>query len=72
MFGAEYGLQCYCGNKLRTGSVEVDAWQWGMICEGDVTQACGGVDRLSVLYSGLIGDIATGLRRLGNDPERQV
>ncbi|EGS17224.1 uncharacterized protein CTHT_0065420 [Thermochaetoides thermophila DSM 1495] len=47
-FGTEYSRECYCGNVLNTGSVEVSDGDCSMPCAGDTSQLCGAGNRLSV------------------------
>ncbi|CAJ2507996.1 Uu.00g091820.m01.CDS01 [Anthostomella pinea] len=47
-FGAEYGRECYCGDKFTIGSVEEDASGCSMTCGGNGKQLCGAGNRLSV------------------------
>ena len=46
-FGVEFGTQCYCGNTIGSGSVQVNDG-CVMACAGDETEACGGVEFLNV------------------------
>ncbi|KAJ2982466.1 hypothetical protein NUW58_g6433 [Xylaria curta] len=47
-FGTEYGRECYCGNKLETGSKSAPASDCSMLCAGNAAEYCGAGDRLSV------------------------
>ncbi|GAP84127.1 putative WSC domain-containing protein [Rosellinia necatrix] len=47
-FGAEYGVECYCGDEFGEGSVAAPTGQCNVACGGDATQLCGAGDRLSV------------------------
>ncbi|KAI0175889.1 hypothetical protein GGR52DRAFT_334817 [Hypoxylon sp. FL1284] len=47
-FGVEYARECYCGDKLETGSAEAPASDCNMACAGEASEYCGGSDRLSV------------------------
>jgi hypothetical protein len=46
-FGTEYGRECYCGNTFSAGSIAAPANECSVLCAGDVTQYCGGGNRLS-------------------------
>lgn len=43
----EYGSECYCGNKINTGSALVTDG-CSMPCGGDSTEICGGPNRLTL------------------------
>lgn len=47
-FGAEYGRECYCGDSLQAGSLQAVLSDCGMRCAGDVSQFCGGGNRLEL------------------------
>ncbi|OBZ73298.1 putative fungistatic metabolite [Grifola frondosa] len=49
--GAEYSVQCFCGNTLINGAVKGSETDCNMGCGGDTTEACGGPNRLSVYTS---------------------
>jgi len=49
-FGLEYYFQCFCGNVLQPGSVQVDSSECKNLCTGNSKQICGGDSRLN-LYS---------------------
>lgn len=51
-FGAEFGRECYCGDGLAAGAVEVLAGECSMPCAGDGAQLCGAGNRLSVYAAG--------------------
>lgn len=49
MFGLEWGVECYCGNKLETGATLRPASECSKTCPGDYRQlACGEGQRLNV------------------------
>lgn len=50
LFGLEYGRECYCGNKTRTGSVMVPNNECNFTCPGNKAQSCGGSNRLDLYY----------------------
>jgi hypothetical protein len=50
--GAEYGVQCFCGNYLVNGAVKTTDAACNMACPGVPTEKCGAGDRLSV-FSGV-------------------
>ncbi|KAI9457229.1 copper radical oxidase [Lactarius psammicola] len=49
--GAEFGVQCFCGNNLIQGAVPSPDADCNMGCGGNTTEACGGPNRLSVYTS---------------------
>lgn len=50
--GIEYGVECYCGDKIENGAVKLGATLTGigcdMTCPGDKWTYCGGAARLNV------------------------
>lgn len=50
--GVEYGQECYCGLAIGPGSVSRNNTECDFPCPGNVTEACGSNNRLSVFYSG--------------------
>jgi hypothetical protein len=48
MFGVEYGAECYCGDKLGTGSVQAPIKECNMVCAGNSSEYCGAGNRLNV------------------------
>lgn len=46
--GTEYYDECFCGNKLAVGGVEVQKSDCNTPCKGAVSQPCGGPDRLTM------------------------
>ncbi|KAF8265654.1 WSC domain-containing protein [Lactarius quietus] len=50
--GVEQGTDCYCGNVLTLGAVAVPASNCGYDCVGDIGEACGGSDSLSLYWNG--------------------
>ena len=47
-FGAEWSVECYCGNSFAASATLVDSSQCSMTCEGNSAELCGAGDRLSV------------------------
>lgn len=47
-FGAEWSVECWCGNSFTEGAALVDSSQCSMTCGGNSTELCGNGDRLSV------------------------
>lgn len=48
-FGVEYGRECYCGDKLREGSVPAENQKdCSFLCPGDKTTYCGASMRLQL------------------------
>src|SRR5204863_711038 len=47
-FGAEWSVECWCGNSFTAGAAQVDIGQCSMTCGGNSDQLCGNGDRLSV------------------------
>ncbi|RYP76919.1 hypothetical protein DL771_001472 [Monosporascus sp. 5C6A] len=47
-FGAEYGRECFCGDKFESGSVDAPDSDCSMRCAGDEWNFCGNGNRLSV------------------------
>ncbi|KAG6269149.1 hypothetical protein E4U47_004269 [Claviceps purpurea] len=47
-FGTEYGRECYCGHSLAASSLVAPATECRMLCEGNISEYCGGSSRLSV------------------------
>ncbi|KAL2353083.1 WSC domain-containing protein [Cryomyces antarcticus] len=45
-FGVEYGVECYCGNQIASGSVNM-ATGCSMACGGNSSELCGGPNRLN-------------------------
>ncbi|KAK7696501.1 hypothetical protein QCA50_001159 [Cerrena zonata] len=46
--GAEFSVQCFCGNTLINGATLGQEADCNMGCGGNATEACGGPNRLSV------------------------
>ncbi|KAG5979836.1 hypothetical protein E4U43_006823, partial [Claviceps pusilla] len=46
--GTEYASECYCGDRLAIGGIEVPASDCFMSCAGNKTQPCGGAGRLTL------------------------
>lgn len=46
--GIEYGSECYCGNTLDSTAAAAPAGDCNMGCSGNVTEACGAGNRLTV------------------------
>ncbi|KAI1381716.1 putative glyoxal oxidase [Hypoxylon crocopeplum] len=67
-FGVEYARECYCGNKLETGSVKAPAGDCSMLCAGDQYEYCGAGNRLSV-YIKNGTSIATGTSSAPGSPD---
>ncbi|KAK7691709.1 hypothetical protein QCA50_005109 [Cerrena zonata] len=49
--GAEFGVQCFCGNTLVNGATVGQAADCNMNCIGNPNETCGGPNRLSVYTS---------------------
>ncbi|KAI4865776.1 glyoxal oxidase N-terminus-domain-containing protein [Hypoxylon rubiginosum] len=50
--GAENHNECYCGTSLAVGANEVeDATECSTGCSGNSTEACGGLDRLTLFFN---------------------
>ncbi|PMD35530.1 WSC-domain-containing protein [Hyaloscypha variabilis F] len=47
-WGVEYGRECYCGNILSPGTVEVPEPECNFPCAANSSETCGGSDRLSM------------------------
>ncbi|ESZ98504.1 hypothetical protein SBOR_1166 [Sclerotinia borealis F-4128] len=52
--GTEYSSECYCGNSLAAGAGPAPASDCSMTCPGNVTEFCGGPNRLSLFWNGKI------------------
>ncbi|KAL8894926.1 MAG: hypothetical protein Q9207_008363 [Kuettlingeria erythrocarpa] len=52
LFGLEYYRECYCGNKLQTGSVAAPSAECKYPCTGDKDEICGGDNRLNLYTFG--------------------
>ncbi|KIP01604.1 hypothetical protein PHLGIDRAFT_38239 [Phlebiopsis gigantea 11061_1 CR5-6] len=52
--GAEFAVQCFCGNELVNGAVTAPDSDCNQACGGSATEACGGPNRLSVYSTGTI------------------
>ncbi|KAL8671645.1 MAG: hypothetical protein Q9168_003851 [Polycauliona sp. 1 TL-2023] len=52
LFGVEYYRECYCGNKLQSGSVAAPSTDCSFACTGDKNEVCGGGNRLNVYTFG--------------------
>ncbi|RDW59493.1 WSC-domain-containing protein [Coleophoma cylindrospora] len=48
MFGVEYGRECYCGNDLKTGSVQATDTDCSFTCPGNKYEYCGAGNRLEL------------------------
>jgi hypothetical protein len=48
-FGLEYRRECWCGDKLESGSVKAPTSDCKYTCQANPSQNCGGDDRLSVV-----------------------
>ena len=46
-FGVEYSDECYGGNVFSTGAMQASASDCSMSCAGNITETCGGPNRLS-------------------------
>ncbi|KAL1123442.1 hypothetical protein AAG570_002522 [Ranatra chinensis] len=46
--GAEYGVECFCGNRKPAANVEVEENQCSMRCPKDKNSFCGGAWKISV------------------------
>ncbi|KAI1766176.1 hypothetical protein GGR53DRAFT_464578 [Hypoxylon sp. FL1150] len=50
--GTEDHNECYCGTSLAFGAKEVeDATECSTGCSGDITEACGGLNRLTLFFN---------------------
>ncbi|KAF2805845.1 WSC-domain-containing protein, partial [Mytilinidion resinicola] len=49
--GMEYGTECFCSNAVLAGTSVQDPADCNMACSGDTSQACGGMNRLSLYKS---------------------
>lgn len=49
--GAEYSIECFCGNELAPGAAQLADSDCSMPCSGDSTQPCGAGGRLSLYYT---------------------
>jgi len=47
-FGAEWSIQCFCGNGFLAGAALVDDSECDMLCGGTEEELCGAGDLLSV------------------------
>ena len=47
-FGLESYHRCYCGHTLQSGSVPADAGACNLPCTGDITEICGGLNKLNL------------------------
>jgi hypothetical protein len=47
-FGLEYYFECFCGNELQPGSVQVASTECKFPCKGDKTETCGANSRLNL------------------------
>ncbi|KAL8845777.1 MAG: hypothetical protein Q9221_009086 [Calogaya cf. arnoldii] len=52
LFGLEYYRECYCGNKLQSGSVAAPSNECKAPCTGDKSEICGGDNRLNLYTFG--------------------
>ncbi|KAL7628868.1 hypothetical protein AAE478_000383 [Parahypoxylon ruwenzoriense] len=71
-FGTEYARECYCGNKLETGSVKAPASECSMLCAGNQLEYCGAGNRLSVYAkngTSTSSSSAPGTEPTGTDPD---
>ncbi|OTA08586.1 hypothetical protein A9Z42_0002750 [Trichoderma parareesei] len=46
--GIEYGGECWCGDSFNAGSVRAPISECGMTCNDNLTEYCGGPNRLNV------------------------
>ncbi|KAF1923736.1 WSC-domain-containing protein [Didymella exigua CBS 183.55] len=51
--GIEYGQECYCGLAIGAGSARSNETECDFPCPGNVSEACGSNNRLSVFYNSL-------------------
>ena len=51
-FALEYYFECFCGNELQPGSIQLDSTECAFPCNGDNTQTCGGNSRLNLYIFG--------------------
>lgn len=70
-FGMEYSNQCYCGNRLGAGSTKMTGSSPGsngcsMLCDGNVTEYCGGSDKLDLYQLSSLAPTAS--RAAANGP----
>lgn len=47
-FGAEWGVECWCGDAIAATGTEAAVEDCSMLCAGDDSELCGNGDRLSV------------------------
>ncbi|KAI4095644.1 MAG: hypothetical protein LQ344_001575 [Seirophora lacunosa] len=52
LFGLEYYRECYCGNRLQSGSVSAPDNECYHPCTGDRNEICGGDNRLNLYTLG--------------------
>lgn len=45
--GVEYGVECYCGNIINTGSAKTTPEGCSILCGGNALEYCGGQNRLN-------------------------
>ncbi|KAH8594282.1 WSC domain-containing protein [Bisporella sp. PMI_857] len=57
-FGVEYGRECYCGNKINSGSNHAESSNCNMACPGDKTKTCGGGNHLNI-FQRILGATGT-------------
>lgn len=51
--GAEYGVQCFCGNSIVNGGVRAQSdSECNVACAGDSSQNCGGGGRMNIFARG--------------------
>lgn len=46
-FGLEYSRECYCGNSISAGNINMTESDCAMTCSGNDEQLCGGPNRLT-------------------------
>ena len=47
-FGAEWSIQCFCGNEMLASAALVNDSNCDMLCGGNIEELCGAGDLLSV------------------------
>lgn len=65
--GTEYAGECYCAQKLASTGTNATIWDCNMGCSGNVTEACGAANRLSLyqLSNAVSNGTTQGMRKRG-------
>ncbi|KAI9893661.1 MAG: hypothetical protein M1814_005876 [Vezdaea aestivalis] len=59
LFGVEYGVECYCANKLKAGSTNQSDADCNMLCPANNLEFCGAGNRIQLYTFGTAPNVTT-------------